>query len=279
MKIHTKTVFQWNEDGSFTRLEDEFHEYDGTVASCNPAAAIVGGSVASALIGKKSAKQAANAQQASADAATEESRRQFDTVQENTAVQRTAGDAAMFRLAGLLGIELPPGLKSPTGATAGPAQTPQQALEATPGYTFRLGESQKAIDRLQAAGRITGGRALKEGVRYAQDYGSGEFQNIINNLFRVGGYGSQATGTAANAGIASAGQVGQAQLTAGAGAANAAYQGGQAINNAIQGGAQNYFTLKTYNDYQNQISPYRLSSNQISPGFAAGAGAGGGFYG
>lgn len=242
--------------------------------------AIIGGaSLISAKKGSKAAKQAAGAQQAAADAATEESRRQFDTVQENTAVQRTAGDAAMFRLANLLGIDLPAGMTSPTGANAGPAQTPQQALEATPGYTFRLGESQKAIDRMQSAGRITGGRALKEGVRYAQDYGSGEFQNILNNLFRVGGYGSQATGTAAGAGMTSAGQVGQAQLTAGAGTANAAYQGGQAVNNAIQGGAQNYFTLKTYNDYQNQISPYRLSSNQISPGFAAGAGAGGSFYG
>ena len=237
--------------------------------------AIMGASVISAASGSKSAKRAAKAQQAATEATIDESRRQFDTVQENTAVQRTAGDAAMFRLANLLGIELPAGTTSPTGATAGPAQTPQQALEATPGYTFRLGESQKAIDRMQSAGRITGGRALKEGVRYAQDYGSGEFQNILNNLFRVGGYGSQATGTAASAGMTSAGQVGQAKLAGGAGEANAAYQGGQAVNNAIQGGASNYFTMKTYNDYMNRITPQYRVSAPMAEGFSYGASMGG----
>ena len=69
--------------------------------------AIIGASVISAASGSKSAKRAAKAQQAATEATIDESRRQFDTVQENTAVQRTAGDAAMFRLANLLGIELP----------------------------------------------------------------------------------------------------------------------------------------------------------------------------
>lgn len=272
MKIHTKTVFQWNEDGSFTRLEDEFHDYDGPVALANPVAAIAGSAVVSAISGKKSADKAAAATQGAADTATEESRRQFDTVRGDTAVQRAGGDAALYQLANLLGIQIPGSVTSSSGVTPGPSMTPQQALEGTPGYTFRLGESQKAIDRMQSAGRITGGRALKEGVRYAQDYGSGEFQNIINNLFRVSGIGGQGVGTSANAGMSSAGQVGNAAMSAGAGGANAAYQGGMAVNNAVQGGVQNYMTLRNYNDIMNSIRAPSASSivNSGYQGLAAG---------
>jgi len=56
-----------------------------------------------------------------------------------------------------------------------------QQFQQDPGYTFRLSEGQKQLDRMAAmrGGQISGG-ALKAAARYGQDMGSQEYQNAFN---------------------------------------------------------------------------------------------------
>lgn len=156
--------------------------------------------------------------------------------------EATLTDAQRQRLEYLQGISTQP-------QTEQTARTPTEILEATPGYQFRLSESEKALQRMQSArGMALGPRAAKELGRYVSDYASGEYGNYLESLFRLSGLGGNAVNTSANAGANAAAGIGSANQFAGAGAANAAFAGGQATNNAIQGGLSNWMTLKAYND-------------------------------
>lgn len=129
-----------------------------------------------------------------------------------------------------------------------PAAATRARLETDPGYGFRLAEGEKALERSQAATTgVLGGRAVKEGLRYNQDYSSNEYTNYINRLAAAAGIG-QATSTtsagiAAGAGQANAGLINQIGSSK-AGAYSAA-------NNAIQGGLSNYMTMSMYDQLLN----------------------------
>ena len=241
MKVHTEIVYQFTNSGELELVKDEFFDYEGPVASCDPVTATIGGSVASGALGAYASGKAADAQEAAAQMATEEQRRQFDLMRSDTAPYRQAGSAAIGRLGGLYGL---PGYDS---------VDPTSTLQQTPGYQFRLSQGQQALDRLQSAGRSTGGKAIKEAMRYGQDYASGEYGNYLQGLFNLTGQGSSAVNTATNAGQNATNNIGQYQM----GAGNASAQGymGQAgaWNNAIQGGLQNYMTLSMYNDLNSRF--------------------------
>ena len=76
---------------------------------------------------------------------------------------------------------------------------------ADPGYAFRLGEGQKALERSAAArGGLISGSALKAATRYGQEAGSQEYQNaftrygiererMMNPLQSLAGVGQTAT--------------------------------------------------------------------------------------
>lgn len=124
-----------------------------------------------------------------------------------------------------------------------PAAAARARLETDPGYGFRLSEGEKALERSQAATTgVLGGRAVKEALRYNQDYSSNEYTNYINRLAAAAGIG-QATSTtsagiAAGAGQANAGLINQI------GSSKAgAYQ---SANQAVQGGLSNYMTMSMY---------------------------------
>jgi len=98
-----------------------------------------------------------------------------------------------------------------------------------PGYNFRIGEGERALERSAAArgGLLSGGFGRKL-TRYAQDYASNEYTNVYNRISNIAGLGQ-----------VSAGQSGQAALIAGQGMGTAAAQrglasayGNQASNNA-----------------------------------------------
>lgn len=124
---------------------------------------------------------------------------------------------------------------------------PSSILQNIPGYQFRLDQGLKALEGNQAANRIGGGRAIKEAIRYGQNFGSQEYGNYAESLFRLAGYGGNAINTSAS----SAPNYGQ--LYGNIGAAGAA--GPSAINNAIQGGIGNYTTLTMYNDMMKRLAP------------------------
>jgi len=81
-----------------------------------------------------------------------------------------------------------------------------------PGYQFRLGEGQKALERkLNASGKTYSPEAAKALLGYNQDMGSQEYNNAYNrfnidqdNLFNrlatISGFGQTASGQVANAG-------------------------------------------------------------------------------
>ena len=79
-----------------------------------------------------------------------------------------------------------------------------------PSFQFRLQEGQKALERSAAAkGTLMTGGFSKALTRYAQDYASGEYQNIFNRLFSVSNMGLNAAQGAAGVGSTYSNNVGQ----------------------------------------------------------------------
>ena len=159
----------------------------------------------------------------------------FDAAGYNAAMEKYAADKAAFDTR-KLGMD---------------AWTPD------PGYQFRLDNTNSTIDRYQAAGRVTGGRAIKEAQRYGQDFASNEFGNSLGRLYTLAGFGPVASNTSANAGMNAANQMGQYSLASG----NAQAAGYANMNNAIQSGLQNYTTYRTYNDWNKSLSPTTTYNN------------------
>lgn len=150
------------------------------------------------------------------------------------------------------------------------ASTPQSILESMPGYRFRLGEQEKAMERMQAArGYSMTPRAAKEVGRYASDYASGEFGNLVESLFRLSGLGGNAVNTSASAGANAAGNIGNAYMNAGNAQANAAMNSGAAWNNAIQGGLNNATTIQMYNRMLPRYTPANYGP-MTDPGYSMG---------
>lgn len=203
------------------------------------ATAIVGG----AVIGAYASNRAAGA---AGDAASQAAESEWNRLQED---KRRYEEMKPYRTAGIESVT------SLSDIMAG-RQDPTAALEADPGYKFRTTQGGKAIDRFLAArGYRLGGRALKEGIRYNQDFATGEYQNLINNKFRLAGFSGQAQPSTSTAGLSNA-------LMAGGQAQAGAYEG---YNQAIQGGAQNYMTYRTYQDWMNKL-PNTSSPNTLSSG-------------
>jgi hypothetical protein len=95
-----------------------------------------------------------------------------------------------------------------------------------PGYNFRIGEGQRAMERgAAAAGGLLSGGYGRRLTRYAQDYASNEYTNVYNRISNIAGLGQ-----------VSAGQSGQAALYAGAGMGTAAAQGASARASGYQAG-------------------------------------------
>ena len=180
---------------------------------------VAGSSLVSGLLGYNAAGEAADATREGAAGATAEARRQFDTVRSDTAPYRAAGVMSLDALGKLLGLV--------------PGYSPESELIKTPGYQFRLGQGNEALTNIQSKGGYRlGGRAVKEALRYNQDYATefGGWIAIPSRWFRDfrqrllcwrerGEYRCQRFIIAGNAGVTGLRT--------------------SAVNNAIQGGLQN----------------------------------------
>lgn len=110
----------------------------------------------------------------------------------------------------------------------------------TPGYDFRFGEGVKALDRSASArGMLDSGAQRKALMEYGQNVGTDEYNQRLNRLGMLAGYGQNAAGTIGGWGSAAAAGRGNALQNAGAirgssyiGAANTLNQG---IGNALAG--------------------------------------------
>lgn len=185
------------------------------------ALAAVGG----ALLASEATGDAADTQAEAANNATGISQKQFEQVRADQAPWRAAGENALAKLTSLLNDG------SITSKFAGQVQN-------EPGYAFAAREGQRAIDNSAAARGGIGGASLKAGVRFAEDNANkfyneafNRFQtertNMLEPLFRLGGFGTQANQQVGQAGQNYANQAGQNML----GAANAQAAAGIAQGN------------------------------------------------
>ena len=232
------------------------------VVGVTAGASLVGGAMAA-----RGATQAAETQAAAADRTAALQKEMFDLQMKGQEPFRQAGLTGQNRLMELLGL----------GGNAGAAGYGKYGrdfsmadYQADPGYAFRLGEGQKALDRQAAArGGLISGGALKAATRYGQDMGSQEYQNAFNRyqtsranqLQPLGNLMSMGQSAASNQGSA-AGQYGANAGNAYMAAGNAAAAGqlgfGNTINNALGTAASSYQNQMNFNDFLNR---------QQSPGY------------
>ena len=227
-----------------------------TVAMIGAGGALLGGVIASS-----GAKQAASTQAEAADRAAALQKEMFDKQMAGQEPYRQAGLTGQNRLMELLGLGGTPGAE---GYGKYAKDFSMADYQADPGYAFRLGEGQKALERSAAArGGLISGGALKAATRYGQDMGSQEYQNAFNryqtnrsnqlqplgNLMASGQSAASNQGTAAGNYGANAGQAYMA-----AGQANAAGQlgMGNTISNALGTAASSYQNQQNFNNWLKQ---------------------------
>ena len=118
----------------------------------------------------------------------------------------------------------------------------------TPGYDFRLKQGQDSLEASAAArGGLNSGAAMRDLLKYGQDYGSNEYGNYLSRL-----------GARADTGMGAAQMSGQASQQAAAGVSNALGNIGNAqaagaigVGNAITGGIQNGLGVWNYQQQMN----------------------------
>ena len=231
------------------------------------AAAVVGSTLAGGLISADASKSAANTQAGAAANATAEQAREFDAEQAALAPYRDLGTAALPTLRTALGL---PG--GDTSSSTYGTLTKPFSFDVTqdPGYQFRLGQGEQAVENSAAAkGTQLSGATLKELLKYGQDYASGEFNNafqrdqatkqqIYGMLSGAVGVGSGATTTQVQAGQNTAANIGNNII--GAGNASAAGQVGvaNAVSGALTGSTNSvmdYTLLRNLINKNNTVSP------------------------
>lgn len=169
----------------------------------------LGSTIGSTVLGLSAADDAADAGSAAAAQSAQVQREIYGQTRADLAPQRAVGETSLYSLADLAGIPRP----SPDGGL-----TPAGGFTTTPGYMFRLGEGLKAIDRSAASrGMLHSGAQMKAAQRFGEGLASDEWNNYVNNVARLAGYGSNAANTQTSANQALA-----------AGLSNAAIAGGQA---------------------------------------------------
>lgn len=184
------------------------------------------GSVFSGFMGARSADKAAKAQTGAADEANKTQRYIFDKSVELTEPQRLIGNNALQAMASGFGLA-----KAPNGFAG---------FEADPGYQFRLGQGNQALERAAAArGMRLGGATLKAAADYNQGMASQEYGNYWNRLAGIAGVGQTATQSQIGAGQSYGNNVSNNLMAAG----NARASGYMGANDALQGTVNNLFSI------------------------------------
>lgn len=227
------------------------------------AAAIVGGSVVSGMIGAGAAEDAANIQ---ASAARDQARVQkeiFDIQNKQQAPFRGAGYTALNQIGSML-----PGTYQQYDAEGNPIGTGTGTGYLTkeftnldlnkylaPNYGFQLEQGQGATrNLLNASGGLIGGNALRGLEDYTQNFAQNaygdafnKFQtqrgNIYNTLAGIAGIGQTST----NQSNVNAANYGTNVANLGIGAANASASGTIGAANALSGGLQNAGNMFMFN--------------------------------
>lgn len=201
------------------------------------ATAVVAGSVITGYMGSQSAENAANtaagAQTAASTAQIDESRRQFNAIQELLKPYTQAGTGALGAQQALLGLS---GADAQKQAIAGIESSPQmQALT-------EQGEN-ALLQNASATGGLRGGNLQAALAKFRPQLLSQLIQQQYTNLGGLTSVGQNAAAGVGNAGMQSSQQIQNALGQAGAATAGAALASGQAQANMWSGIGQTGSTL------------------------------------
>jgi len=207
---------------------------------------VAGAVVVGSLVSANASSKASKAQAASADRATELQRDQFTRQTELQEPWRQAGITALNKLTPLATEYTPFGM---------------QQFQQDPGYSFRMAEGMKGLERSAAArGGLLSGATLRGIQRYGQDLASQEYQNAFNRyqternarlnpLQSLAGVGQTATNALGAAGQNYANAAGEAGMQA----ANARASGYVGTANAINQGMGTYMNYSQGNNLVNAL--------------------------
>jgi len=124
-------------------------------------------------------------------------------------------------------------------------------FETSPNYEFVRDEGLRGLENLGSArGGQLSGNALRGATAFSSNLASGEFNNYVTRLFGIAGLGQGAVNTGVQAGANTAGNLSQIYMNQGNARASAYMGAAGGVNNAIQGGLQNW----AFNTYMNQGS-------------------------
>jgi len=202
---------------------------------------VAGAVVGSAVIGANASSKAAKAQAGAASEASNLEREMFERNIELNAPFREAGVNALNKLIPLTDYK----------------NFGMSEFQADPGYSFRMSEGMKGLERSAAArGGLLSGGTLKGIQRFGQDMASQEYQNAFNRygvererrlnpLQSLAGVGQTTSQQLGAAGTQMAGNVGNL-ITGGAAARASGYVGGaNALTGALSTGL-NYYQGQNY---------------------------------
>jgi hypothetical protein len=201
------------------------------------AAIIVGAAaVGGAVISSNASSKAAKTQAASTDKASAGELEMFYQNREDLAPWRETGKNALTTLYNKV--------------EAGPGEFTE-----SPGYEFRLGEGEKAINRAGAArGQFDSGKTYKALTKFNQDYATNDYDNFLNRWYQslnpyasLAQVGQVATTDTANMGTQVASQVGQNTVSSGNARASGYLGSANAINEGIDSGVSNWLKLQYLN--------------------------------
>lgn len=192
------------------------------------AAAIVGGGVASSLIGADAAGDAADAQAGAAQDAARIQREMFEMVRKDLAPYRDFGQSVLGPMGNML--------------TGNPAQVMAQ-LESLPGYQFALQQGLRATQNaFGPRGLGLSGAALRGAGDYATGLAHTTFGDQYNRLMGAAQLGQNSAAQTGAMGTQAGQGIGAALMAGGqAGAAGILGQA-NAINNAIGQGSNMFLT-------------------------------------
>jgi hypothetical protein len=183
-----------------------------------------------------SSDKASDAQVESSQQATGTQQDMFYQNREDMAPWRKTGEAALDTLWSTV--------------QAGPGEFTE-----SPGYQFRVGEGEKAINRAAAArGMYDSGRTMKALTQYNQDFATQEYDNWLNRWYQsltpyqsMAGVGQTTAAQTAEMGQQTASNIAQNQVYAGNARASGYMGTANAINQGVDSGLSNWLMWRYMN--------------------------------
>lgn len=190
--------------------------------------------VAAAVYSGYNAKKGAKAQASAAESANQVQWDMYDQTRTDNMPWMDAGRGSLDALMALQGFEK---VGDNWQMSARPMDTKQRMMQMDPGYQFRLGQGQDALQNSMAArGGALGGNALKALTEYGQNFASNEYGNVYNRLAGLANTGQATAQNLGSFGQNTAGAVGNNLITAGQARASGYAGQANALNGFIDNG-------------------------------------------